>query len=185
MCLSQDCNLPSGESFVRQFVYGQKYFESRFGERCKVFWLPDTFGYSAQLPQIIKQSGAEYFLTQKLSWNLINKFPHSTFFWKGLDGSKVLTHFPPSDTYNAHVTVKETMMCVTNHKDVDRSNRSMMLFGHGDGGGGPTWDMVHRAQRFRDLDGLPKIEIRSPNHFFQEVAHQDAQNLVTWDGEVK
>lgn len=123
-------------------------------------------------------------LFKKLSWNLINKFPHSTFFWKGLDGTRVLTHFPPSDTYNAHVTAKQTLMCVTNHKDVDRSNRSMMLFGHGDGGGGPTWDMIHRAKRFADLDGLPKMQIRSPDLFFQEVSEQDSSRLITWDGEV-
>jgi alpha-mannosidase len=81
--VEMDCNIPSGESFCRQFLFGQRYFKDIFGEKCKVFWLPDTFGYAAQLPQIIKQSGLEYFFTQKLSWNNINKFPHSTFMWTG------------------------------------------------------------------------------------------------------
>ena len=107
--VEMDCNLPSGESLCRQFLYGQQYFESRFGERCDVFWLPDTFGYAAQLPQIIKQADLKYFFTQKLSWNNINKFPHSTFWWHGLDGSRVLTHFSPADTYTAAATVRDVV----------------------------------------------------------------------------
>lgn len=99
--LEADGNVPSGESFVRQFMYGQRFFKENFGQYCETFFMPDTFGYSAQLPQIMKQSGIKWFVTQKLSWNLYNKFPHTTFNWKGIDGSTVLTHFPPQDTYNA------------------------------------------------------------------------------------
>ncbi len=97
--VEMDGNLPSGESFIRQFLCGQRYFEKHFGRRCKIFWLPDTFGYSAQLPQIIRLSGMEYFMTQKLSWNLINIFPHHSFVWEGIDGTDVLVHFAPADTY--------------------------------------------------------------------------------------
>lgn len=110
--VEMDCNIPSGESFCRQFYYGQKYFQKTFGALCKVFWLPDTFGYSAQLPQIVKESGLDYFFTQKLSWNNINKFPNSTFMWTGLDGTSVLTHFSPADTYCAQATVKEICFAV-------------------------------------------------------------------------
>ena len=94
-------NLPSGESIVRQLVHGQRYFESRFGIRCREVWIPDVFGYPASLPQIFRAGGCDRFITQKLSWNKQNRFPHSTFHWQGLDGSQVLTHFPPVDTYNA------------------------------------------------------------------------------------
>ena len=108
--IEMDCNVPSGESFCRQFLYGQKYFESRFGKRHDVFWLPDTFGYSSQLPQIVKESDLKYFYTQKLSWNNINKFPHTTFNWVGSDGTSVLTHFSPTDTVylnNFSIALKE------------------------------------------------------------------------------
>lgn len=133
--VEMDCNLPSGESFCRQFKFGQDYFKSKFGKYCSVFWLPDTFGYSAQLPQIMKQSKLEYFFTQKLSWNNINKFPHSTFYWVGLDGTRVLTHFSPTDTYCAQMTTKEIIFTVKNNKDKEYSDKSLLLFGNGDGGG--------------------------------------------------
>ncbi|KAI0234645.1 Alpha-mannosidase 2C1 [Lamellibrachia satsuma] len=97
--VEMDGNIPSGEAFVRQFLYGQRFFEQEFGKRCTEFWLPDTFGYSAQLPQIMRHAGITRFVTQKLSWSLVNKFPHNTFWWRGLDGSKVLSHFPPGDSY--------------------------------------------------------------------------------------
>ena len=136
-----DCNLPSGESLVRQFLYGQRFFESEFGQRCREFWEPDVFGYSGALPQIMKLAGIDYFLTQKLSWNQFNK-PHShTFLWEGIDGSRILTHFPPADTYNSLANVEEVLYNVSNFKDHERANESYLLFGYGDGGGGPTtWD---------------------------------------------
>ena len=94
--VEMDGNLPSGESFVRQFLLGQQFFEREFGQKCNVFWLPDTFGYSAQLPQLLKEAGMPFFVTQKLSWNLTNKFPHNTFVWEGISGDQVLAHFPPA-----------------------------------------------------------------------------------------
>jgi alpha-mannosidase len=107
--VEMDCNIPSGESLIRQFLYGQRFFAKEFGKPCNEFWLPDTFGYAAQLPQIIRGCGIEYFLTQKLSWCQFNKFPHHTFYWEGLDGTRVFTHFPPTDTYNAQANVKDTL----------------------------------------------------------------------------
>ena len=107
MWVEADMNLPSGESLVRQIVFGQRYFEEKFGQRCEEVWIPDVFGYPAGLPQVFAAGGMTRFVTQKLSWNKQNKFPHSTFWWEGLDGTRVLTHFPPVDTYNAEITPAE------------------------------------------------------------------------------
>ena len=107
MWVESDMNLPSGESLVRQIVHGQRYFEQHFGQRCTEVWIPDVFGYPAGLPQVFAAGGMSRFVTQKLSWNKQNRFPHHTFWWEGLDGTRVLTHFPPVDTYNAEITPAE------------------------------------------------------------------------------
>lgn len=131
--VEMDANVPSGESIVRQLLYGQRFFQvalqcalplyahsdgvqEEFGVRCRTFWLPDTFGYSSQLPQLMRSAGMDTFVTQKLSWSLVNKFPHSTFHWAGLDGSTVLTHFPPADTYNAKAGVEDVLRSVQHNK---------------------------------------------------------------------
>ncbi|KAF2076519.1 hypothetical protein CYY_002197 [Polysphondylium violaceum] len=181
--VEMDGNLPSAESFIRQFLLGQSFFKKEFGSYCNVFWLPDTFGYSGQLPQIIRHAGIEYFMTQKLSWNNINKFPHSTFIWEGLDGSSVLTHFPPANTYNSAADVKEIVMSSTNNKDIDRSNHSLLVYGHGDGGGGPNIEMIERLTRLSDTDGIPKVEFNGPEEFFKKL-EPDRQNLLKWIGEL-
>jgi alpha-mannosidase len=178
-----DCNLPSGESLVRQFLYGQRFFEKEFGARCGEFWEPDVFGYSAALPQILRQAGMKYFLTIKLSWNQFNKLSSHTFWWEGLDGSRVLTHFPPADTYNSMANVKEVLYSMTNYKDLDRSKEAYLLFGFGDGGGGPTLEMLEQVRRMKDVDGLPRVEMRSSNEFFKRL-EQDARDLTTWVGEL-
>jgi len=178
-----DCNLPSGESLVRQFLYGQRFFRREFGQYCREFWNPDVFGYCAQLPQIMRGAGIEFFLTQKLSWNQFNKPAAHTFLWEGLDGSRVLTHFPPTDTYNGNCTVKEALFGVRNFKDHDRARESCLLFGHGDGGGGPTLEMLERLRRMRDVDGLPRIEQRSPAEFFRRCA-ADVRDPVVLVGEL-
>jgi len=131
-----DANIPSGESFIRSLMFGQRFFENTFGERCSVFFLPDTFGYSSQLPQLLSSAGMNNFITQKLSWNLVNSFPHSTFYWDGLDGSRVLVHFPPADTYNAQADVRDAIRSVKGFKNKDTLSSSLMLYGNGDGGGG-------------------------------------------------
>ncbi|KAJ2489478.1 Glycoside hydrolase, 38 vacuolar alpha mannosidase [Coemansia sp. RSA 2050] len=178
-----DANLPSGESLVRQFLLGQRYFEKHFGERSKVFWLPDTFGYSSQLPQIVRLAGAKYFFTQKLSWNSINKFPHTTFRWIGLDGSQVLTHMAPSETYVAQVTANELVDSLKKHKDIAYSNESLYLYGNGDGGGGPLEAMMERMRRVEDVDGLPRVKNAHPNEFYEHV-EKTAKELVAWKGEL-
>src|SRR4029077_1990010 len=157
--IEPDCNLPSGESLVRQFLHGQGYFEREFGRRCPEFWNPDVFGYNGQLPQIMRGAGIGRFLTQKLSWNRFNPPAHHTFTWQGIDGSQVLAHFPPADTYNATAEVAELRRSVRDYKDHDRSHRSLLVFGYGDGGGGPTPDMLETLRRARDLQGLPRTTI--------------------------
>ena len=178
-----DCNLPSGESLVRQFLHGQRYFEREFGRRCPEFWNPDVFGYNGQLPQIMRGAGIGRFLTQKLSWNRFNPPAHHTFTWQGIDGSQVLAHFPPADTYNATAEVAELRRSVRDYKDHDRSHRSLLVFGYGDGGGGPTPDMLETLRRARDLQGLPRTTITTSDEFFTAL-EADARDLPAILGEL-
>ena len=186
MWVEADMNLPSGESLVRQLVHGQRYFEDRFGARCREVWIPDVFGYPASLPQLFRAAGAERFVTQKLSWNKQNRFPHSTFLWRGLDGSQVLTHFPPVDTYNATVVGEELLHSQSNFKEHRWSDHSLMPFGHGNGGGGPTREMLERARRFADLDGAPRVRQSITDEFFEAVEAEIAAGapVPVWDGEL-
>uniref|UniRef100_A0A673NDW1 Alpha-mannosidase 2C1 n=1 Tax=Sinocyclocheilus rhinocerous TaxID=307959 RepID=A0A673NDW1_9TELE len=181
--VEMDGNLPSGESMVRQFLHGQNFFKDEFAHYCKEFWLPDTFGYSAQLPQIMKGCGISRFLTQKISWNLVNTFPHNTFFWEGIDGTQVLTHFPPGNSYEMKGKVEDLINTVKNNKDKGRANHSGFLFGFGDGGGGPTQLMLDRLQRVRDTDCLPKVQMSSPDVLFSQL-ESDSSLLCTWVGEL-
>ena len=186
MWVEPDMNLPSGESIVRQLVAGQRYFEAKFGTRSSVVWIPDVFGYPATLPQVFRQGGCDRFITQKLSWNKQNVFPHSTFWWEGLDGSRVLTHFPPVDTYNAEVTPAEMRYADDNFKDHGWSNWSLMPFGHGNGGGGPTREMMERARRMADLDGVSRISVGTAEQFFGQVEAEAAAGapVPVWSGEL-
>ncbi len=118
-------------------------------------WIPDVFGYSAALPQIAAQAGITALVTQKMSWNETNVFPHSTFWWEGHDGSRVLAHFPPANTYNGDFSVGELGHSQSNYKDPGRSDRSLYPFGYGNGGGGPTAEMLERARRLAAVEGLP------------------------------
>ncbi|KAL3883418.1 hypothetical protein ACJMK2_029685 [Sinanodonta woodiana] len=182
--VEMDGNIPSGEAFVRQFLFGQRFFQQEFGLTCKEFWLPDTFGYSAQLPQIMRQCGVSRFLTQKMSWSLVNKFPHHTFWWEGIDGSKVLTHFPPGDSYAMKGLVKEVLHTMENFRDKGRSGKSVYLFGFGDGGQGPSEDMLERLKRMKDVDGLARVRMSSPDEFFSKVEMEDGHKLCRWAGEL-
>lgn len=186
MWVEADMNLPSGESLVRQLVHGQRYFQSRFGIRCTEVWLPDVFGYPASMPQIYASAGCLRFVTQKLSWNKQNRFPHSTFLWQGLDGTRVLTHFPPVDTYNAQVTAEEMIFSEQNFREHGWSNWALMPYGYGNGGGGPTHDMVKRALSMRDLDGVPRLQLGTCAEFFDHVDEEIANGapIPVWDGEL-
>jgi alpha-mannosidase len=181
--IEPDCNLPSGESLARQFLHGQRFFERELGRRCTEFWQPDVFGYTGQLPQLMREAGIARFLTQKLSWNRFNPPEHHTFTWQGIDGSEVLTHFPPADTYNAVASVAELRRNVRAYRDHDRSGESLLVFGHGDGGGGPTRAMLERLRRARDLRGLPRTTVRHPEAFFDRL-EAGARELRTVVGEL-
>ncbi len=183
MWVEADCNIPSGESLVRQIVFGKRFFLDELGVETEDVWLPDVFGYSAALPQIMRLGGAHRFLTQKLSWNQYNDMPHHTFLWEGIDGSRVLTHFPPADTYGGAVTAHELRYGVSNFRDHEHVNRSLYLFGYGDGGGGPTDAMLESARRLADSEGLPQLTMEGPRAFFEKVEDEIVDPAV-WVGEL-
>jgi alpha-mannosidase len=176
--IEPDCNLPAGESLVRQFLYGQRFFEQEFGRRAEVFWNPDVFGYNGQLPQLMRGAGISGFLTQKLSWNRYTTPDHHTFRWAGIDGSSVLAHFPPADTYNAEATVPELRRAARDFKDHERSAQSLLVFGWGDGGGGPTEEMLETLARAADLQGVPRTTIGDPEAFFRDLASSEWPEVV-------
>ena len=176
-----DGNMPSGESFARQFLIGQTWLQEHFGQIADTFWLPDTFGYSAGLPQIARAAGCDTFVTQKLSWNSVNVFPYTTLEWEGLDGTRLLTHFPPADSYGCAVLPAE--LAKSQAKMIEQSaDEGLLLFGYGDGGGGPTRDMVERTRRL-SIAGLPHIELSTVREFFAAVRESVPEPPV-WSGEL-
>jgi alpha-mannosidase len=184
MWVEADCNLTGAEALVRQFLYGRRYFREKLGFETRDMWLPDVFGYSAALPQILAKFGIAYFLTQKISWNQFNKFPHHTFWWQGIDGTRVWTHFPPADTYNGSCEPKEVVYSVRNYKDHARADQSLYLFGHGDGGGGPTERHIELLRRGRLAPSYPEVlSGKSAKDFFRE-ARLRSRDLMTWVGEL-
>ena len=176
MWVEADCNLPSGEALVRQLLHGKRFFMREFGVETRILWLPDVFGYPGNLPQLIKESGCDYFLTQKLSWNDTNPPEHHTFMWEGIDGTRIFTHFPPADTYNGDFSREELERSVRSFKDAEHSNRSLYLFGFGDGGGGPTAEMVDSAHALGVAIG------RATD--FLDSASTEARDLATISGEL-
>ncbi len=152
MWVESDTNMVGGEAMARQLQVGQEWFREHLGTVCEEVWLPDSFGYTAALPQLVRQAGCRWFLTQKISWNRVNVFPHHTFWWEGIDGTRVLTHFPPVDTYTSTLSSAELAHAAANFRDKGAASRSLVPFGHGDGGGGPTREMLDRAR----ADGRPR-----------------------------
>jgi alpha-mannosidase len=184
MWVEADCNLTGGESLIRQFLYGRAYFREKLGYETEDMFLPDVFGYSAALPQILNKFGIKYFLTQKISWNQFNKFPHNTFWWQGIDGSRIWSHFPPADTYVASCEPKEVINSVLNHKDHARSDSSLYLFGFGDGGGGPTERHLELLHRGRLAPHYPELGLGKKAIDFYEEARARSKDLMTWVGEL-
>lgn len=186
MWVEADMNLPSGESLARQIVFGQRYFTEKFGAPSTEVWIPDVFGYPAGLPQLFVAGGMDRFVTQKLSWNKQNRFPHHTFRWEGLDGSRVLTHFPPVDTYNAEITPGEVAHSIKRFQDHAWSSVSLMPFGHGDGGGGPTREMLERAHRLAESDPQATLEIGTPSEVFDAIEREATYGAAVpvWRGEL-
>ncbi|WP_432511251.1 alpha-mannosidase [Kineococcus sp. SYSU DK001] len=183
MWVESDTNMVGSEAMVRQFVEGKEFFAREYGIDTQEAWLPDSFGYSAALPQIMKLAGVRWFLTQKISWNADNRFPHHTFDWEGIDGTRIFTHFPPVDTYNSELSAKELAHAARNFAEKGRAHWSLVPFGWGDGGGGPTREMLQRADRLGDLDGSARVSLHSPREFFT-TAEADYPDRPVWSGEL-
>lgn len=183
MWVEADCNIPSGESLVRQVLLGCRYFREHFGREQKYLWLPDVFGYSAALPQILKRAGIDAFFTQKISWNQFNKFPHHSFNWVGIDGTAIPSHFFPSDTYNASNTPEEILRGDRQYKQAAPLPGWLQAYGYGDGGGGPSEDMIEFVDRMGDCAGLPRLSHASVGSYVDRLIDA-ADELPTWDGEL-
>ena len=184
MWVEADLNLSGGESLVRQLLVGQGAFTEWFGRPCTGAFLPDDFGYPAQIPQIARLAGCEWFFTQKLSWNETNRFPHHTFWWEGLDGSRLFTHFSPVETYNAINTPSQLRFASRNFADHGGASTSLVCFGHGDGGGGPTEEMILRAEMAADLHAVPPTRFGTVAGFFAEARAEYGDAAPVWVGEM-
>ncbi|MEV6957670.1 glycoside hydrolase family 38 C-terminal domain-containing protein [Streptomyces sp. NPDC051207] len=183
MWVESDTNMPGSEAMARQFVHGKRFFLDEFGIENDEAWLPDTFGFAAGLPQIIRAAGSRYLLTQKISWSQTNRFPHHTFQWEGIDGSRVFTHFPPVDTYNCAMTGAEIAHAARNFKDKGAARHSLAPTGFGDGGGGTSREMIARAARLRDLEGSATVTWETPKAFFAKAA-AEYPDAPVWVGEL-
>lgn len=198
MYLEADCNLTSGESLVRQLLYGKQFFREEFQKESRTLWLPDVFGYSAALPQILKKSGVDYFMTTKISWNEYNKFPFDTFLWRGIDGSEVLSHFIPAmeyqdtensftTTYNGILSPSQVKGAWKRYQQKDLNHEVLFAAGYGDGGGGPTEEMLETAKRLsRGIPGCPRTQVTTVEKFFEELERQvrHSPRLHRWVGEL-
>ncbi|MBQ0105417.1 MAG: alpha-mannosidase [Armatimonadetes bacterium] len=183
MWVEADGNLASGESFVRQFLYGKRFFRKELGEDCKVCHLPDTFGYNGALPQIIKEAGMEYFLFQKLMVNMYNKFPYNSFIWKGIDGSEILCHMPPCNTYQSNALPECNLRAERNYAEKAVSGHVLSLYGIGDGGSGPGEEHLERIERQKNLAGVGRNIMSSSIDFFRTL-EKEKKNFSTWYGEM-
>lgn len=183
MWVESDTNMPGSEALARQFIAGKNFFLSEFGIDTPDVWLPDSFGYTGALPQIARAAGAQWFLTQKISWNETNRMPHHTFRWEGIDGTRLFTHFPPVDTYNSIVSAAELAHAERNYTDKGRGSVSLLPYGFGDGGGGPTREMTAAIARTGDLEGSPRVVHSTPRTFF-ETAEAEYPNPEVWVGEL-
>ena len=193
-----DCNLTSGESLTRQILIGSKFIKDEFGKDVECLWLPDVFGYSWALPQILKKSGIDMFMTTKISWNQYNRMPHDTFKWKGIDGSEVLTHFITTPepwnepgswfyTYNGLLTAKTVKGVWDAYSEKEMNQELLIAYGYGDGGGGVNRDLLERRRRIDKIPGLPSLETSTAGEFFRdlkETVKNTDRYVHTWDGEL-
>jgi alpha-mannosidase len=183
MWVESDTNMPGSEAMARQFVYGKRFFLEEFGIENREAWLPDTFGFAAGLPQIIKAAGSTRLLTQKISWSRTNTFPHHTFSWEGIDGTRIFTHFPPVDSYNCEMAGRQIAHAARNFREKGVATRSLAPTGYGDGGGGTTREMVAKAARMRSLEGAARVEWDTPADFFAK-AEAEYPDPPVWVGEL-
>lgn len=198
MWVEADCNLPGGESLVRQIMYGKQFLKQEFGKDTDFVWLPDAFGFPFCLPQILKKSGINTFMTSKLSWNANNRFPHDSFRWRGMDGSEVMGYFlttpaggfPRQEwavTYNGSISPKALFGTYELYQEKEINSDVMTTYGHGDGGGGATRDMVEKALAMQKVPYAPKVELSLAGDFFRKVrqnAGENAKLLPVWEDEL-
>ncbi|MBE5767840.1 MAG: alpha-mannosidase [Clostridiales bacterium] len=180
--VEMDTNVPSGESIVRQLLYGRQYYLSRFGKESRVFWMPDVFGYSWAMPQILKRSGVDYFYTSKLANNDTNSFPYSLFEWQGTDGTRVLSYLQRIG-YNGIYNANEVKMGYDKFSQKANCDEAMLTFGHGDGGGGPAEEMLENARRLKAFPGLAKAKNGRADEFFDSI-NAKAEDLPVWNDEM-
>jgi len=183
MWVEADTNLASGEALIRQVHYGKDFFRKELGQEMKMCWLPDVFGYNGNLPQILKKSGLPYFMTIKLSWNEHNRFPYRSFVWKGIDGSQVLVHMPPDDNYNSAGSPACTRHAADNYTERDQAPEGLLVYGIGDGGGGPGEAHIELVMRQRSLAGSPRVTPGSAIDFFEKL-DQYRDKLPAYSGEL-
>ncbi|GAB6168305.1 alpha-mannosidase [Clostridium carnis] len=198
MWLEADCNVTSGESLVRQIVHGKRFFKEEFNVDNEILWLPDVFGYSAAIPQILKKSDVNYFMTTKIAWNQFNKIPNDTFMWQGIDGTEVLTHFitttgPGQDrashftTYNGHIQPDAVMGAWRRYQNKNLNNDVLISFGWGDGGGGATLEMLEHGRRLaKGIPGAPRVRMGTSLDYFKRLEEKvgGAKKLPKWVGEL-
>ncbi|MGN1077693.1 MAG: alpha-mannosidase [Candidatus Gallimonas sp.] len=183
MWVESDTNLPCGESLIRQIFYGKKFYAEEFSFVPRNLWLPDAFGFSASLPQIMRGCGLNYFLTIKLGWNETNPFPYHTFRWQGNDGSEVLAHIPPEEDYNSCAAPSSLLKAQNNYREKGLSDKAMLLYGIGDGGGGPGEEHLEFMKRHGDVFGLPKVENSRADRFFG-LLEKDCADYPVYRGEL-
>lgn len=194
MWVEADCNLSGAESLARQFVLGRAFFCEHFGPDADspVLWLPDVFGYAWNLPQLIKEAGMEYFFTVKIGWNEYNRLPYDSFWWQGLDGTRVLTHFSATpghapgeiSTYNAWATPDQIINTWRNFQQKDDQHELLTVFGYGDGGGGPTRDMLENLREMAHFPGMPQVRQTGAADFFRTMENESGNKLPTWNAEL-
>jgi alpha-mannosidase len=198
MWVEADCNIPSGESLVRQLLYGKRFFKKEFHKESKILWLPDVFGYSWALPQILKKSGIDTFMTTKISWNQYNRMPNDTFYWRGLDGTEILTHFittpepgRPKDswfyTYNGLMSAETIKGTWEKYRDKAVNQDLLLAYGYGDGGGGVNREMLEMKRQLDQVPGVPHVKSTHVKEYFHQL-HENVANTAeyvhTWDGEL-
>ncbi len=194
MWVEADCNLAGAEALARQFLLGRQFFREEFGPHAEtpVLWLPDVFGYTWSLPQLIREAGLKYFFTIKIGWNQYNRLPYDTFWWQGIDGTKVLTHFStvpdPTgthvSTYNAVASPQQVLGAWRNLQQKEQQKTLLMAYGHGDGGGGPTREMLENIRELRAFPGMPRVRTGTVREFFERLEKDVDQRLPTWNGEL-
>ena len=194
MWVEADCNLSGSESLARQFLLGRSFFREHFGPNADspVLWLPDVFGYAWALPQLIKEAGLKYFFTIKIGWSQYNRLPYDTFWWQGLDGTRVLTHFSTTpdpggygaSTYNAEATPHQAIGTWTNFQQKELQQSLLMAFGYGDGGGGPTREMLENIREMAAFPATPRMRQAHVSEFFRDLEARSGDRLPTWNGEL-